>query len=520
MKLTQFFGVLLAVSALRAQTMSQPQTATLTQPTPTPYAVVSRDANSALWQRTSYGKAPDGTIITNLHQYTELATGLNFKNPQTGQWQPSSEIIAISVDGTSASAINGQHQAFFPGDISSGNIKLVTPDGQVMQSQPVGLAYFDGTNSVVFALVTNSTGAILPPGNLVIYTNAFAGLNADLLYKYTKAGFEQDVVLREQPPDPSTLGLNSAQTRLQVLTEFVSAPQPTVTAVTVPTDAGNLENDNLNFGTMRMVRGKAFLLGTNSPSVSVEKRWLTLSGRQFLIEETPIVSLATAIDDLPPFVSQAGTGVKPVISKNLILPPQRLVKTSPGKQSMRVAKIQAATSGLVLDYQEISGLDSDDFTFQSGTTYYVSDTFSPQANLYLQGGVVIKYAPSESYGIAVDLCGTLICQTDPFHPAIFTEKDDNSVGETISGSTGTPVVSSAEALAFDVNNPPNNIENAIFRYCSIGVGYEDGPVGLVGNCQFFIAPLRSEMLPAGPCLWRTACSTTSIRRCFQALVPV
>jgi hypothetical protein len=225
----------------------------------------------------------------------------------------------------------------------------------------------------------------------------------------------------------------------------------------------------------------AFLIGNNSPSVVVEKRWLTFNGRQFLIEEVPIVSIATAIDSLPPFVSQAGAGTKPVVSKNLVLPPQRLVRDIP--KTRFLAQAAPPSRGLILDYQEISGFDYDDFTFQADTTYYISGVFSPQANLYLQSGAVIKIAPSGMYG-AIDLCGTLICQTDPYHPAIFTEKDDNSIGETIDGSTGNPVVSSAEALMFDVNYPPNYIENASFRYCHIGVDYAAGPSGIVRNCQF------------------------------------
>ena len=250
--------------------------------------------------------APDGNYVPHIHRYVQLETGLN--HLVGGTYVPSSDQIELSLDGTSASATNGQHQAYFPADIYNGVIKLVTPDGKTLESQPIGLSYFDGSNSVFLATLTNSTGAILPSGNQVIYTNAFCGLHADLLYTYSKAGFEQNVIFRQQPPQPGVLGLNSQSTTLDMMTEFFNSPQPKVAATSVPTAAGNLEDDNLSFGVMQMGRGKAFLLGTNSPTVEVNKQWLALNGRQFLVEEVPVVSIAKQIDSLPLFGASRSRG--------------------------------------------------------------------------------------------------------------------------------------------------------------------------------------------------------------------
>src|SRR5579859_5245879 len=319
--------ILLFNFTLQAQTAGQAPAGTSALPAPTPYVILSQGANHNVWQRTTYEQAPDGSIVSHLHEYTELATGLN--HWVNGQWAASTEEIEISANGSSASGTNCQHQVYFPGDVYNGVIKLVEPDAQTLESEPIGLALSDGSNSVLIATATNSTGAILPSGNQVIYTNAFAGLNADLLYTYTKAGAEQDIILREQPPDPAVLGLNPATTRIQVLTEFFNPLQPVVTATTVPTAAGNLEDDYLSFGAMQMGHGKVFLIGADSPAVGVNKRWVVLAGRQFLIEEVPIVSVANAIDSLPPFVSQAGNRTRPIASKSLTLPPHRLTHTSP-----------------------------------------------------------------------------------------------------------------------------------------------------------------------------------------------
>lgn len=61
-------------------------------PPPTQFRVVSRGANHQVWQRETYEQAPDGTIIPHIHKYTELASGLNYKDAN-GQWQESKEEI-------------------------------------------------------------------------------------------------------------------------------------------------------------------------------------------------------------------------------------------------------------------------------------------------------------------------------------------------------------------------------------------------------------------------------------------
>lgn len=167
----------------QAQNVASQSSAAKIIPAPTPYAAVGKDANSTVWQRTVYELDPSGNVIPKTHSYTEVATGLHFQ--KNGQWLDSQEQINILPNGT-ASATQGQHQAYFPGNIYNGQIELVTPDGKQLYSQPLCLTYFDGTNSVVIAELTNSIG-LVAGNNQVIYPNAFTGFSADLRYTYTKA---------------------------------------------------------------------------------------------------------------------------------------------------------------------------------------------------------------------------------------------------------------------------------------------------------------------------------------------
>jgi hypothetical protein len=71
-------------------------------PAPTPYQIVERGANHQVWERTVYEPGPNGTVIGRKHHYTEIATALNVKDSQTGQWQPANAAIDLLPDGTGA----------------------------------------------------------------------------------------------------------------------------------------------------------------------------------------------------------------------------------------------------------------------------------------------------------------------------------------------------------------------------------------------------------------------------------
>ena len=440
MKIPIIAIVLLAIGSVGLQ--AQTPTTAATQgnvPTPTDYQIVQQDGNSRVWQREIYEQEPNGQIVARPHQFTELATGLNYKD-STGQWQPSKEEIDIQSDGTLA-ATQGQHQVYFPGNIYGGELELVQPDGVQLHSCPVGLSYDDGSNTMLIAVLTNSIGQLVG-SNQVIYTNAFVGLDADLLYTYTKAGLEQDVVLREQPPTPASLNLNPETTRLQVLTEFLNPPQPSQTTSTLPEQAGlALTDDTLDFGAMQMVPGKAFRLGEDTPSARVGKSWVTLQGRQFLVEEVPLAALAEQLDALPaPTAQTASTAKACVISRNLVLPPQHLAKS--GVQPLKLARTRISRKpGVVLDYLTVNS-SLTNYTFRGDTTYYISGKNYIYGTNTFEGGAVLKYATNSSINMQAS-SGTLryptiIWKGSSYRPVIFTAKDDNSVGDAISGSTGSP----------------------------------------------------------------------------------
>lgn len=441
------------------------------------YAVTERGADYAVHQKTTL---ENGT--NRVHKYTELATGLNYTNASGQLVESKEEIDALPQGG--AAATQGRHQAYFPGDIYQGVIEVVTPDGLHLKSRPMGISYDDGTNTVLIAVLTNSVG-VLVGSNQVVYPNAFAGLKADLRYTYRKGGFEQDIVLREQPPAPESFGLSSQNTRLQMLTEFFNAPEPGQARMKARRQNG-MTDTTLTFGKMQMVQGNAFSIGDpaqNRPKARnnpVYKSWQRLAGRTFLVEELPVQTIAAELEQLPvpasaaTTVSSANAALHKVSATRLLPPPTRIVES--GTNTVQLAKADLHyKSGVVLDYDEID-TGTGDFTFETGQTYYISSGglyFSGTTTI--EGGTVIKF-PEDGWGGIY--CANVVCTTTPYNPAVFTSANDNSVGDTIDGSSGSPAEGGNNYLGGNFTE----LNHCWFNYA--GTAIWSGGSCIFNDCQF------------------------------------
>src|SRR5262249_41031305 len=128
--------IFLTAITLHAQTNASPQDIT--------YSVASRDANTRVWAGTNYSQDASGAWVTNVHSYTELATGVCYTN-ESGQWLDSVEAISVMPDG-SAQAVQGLHKAYFPADIYDGVLEVIASGGtNHLYSRPLGVSYDDGS---------------------------------------------------------------------------------------------------------------------------------------------------------------------------------------------------------------------------------------------------------------------------------------------------------------------------------------------------------------------------------------
>jgi len=459
---------------------------------PSAYQVVNRDANSRVWERQVVTRTASGQATTNIQRYTELATGLNYKDTN-GQWVASRPQITLTPRG-GAEAIQGQHKVYFPPDIYNAPLEVVTPDGKHLRSRPLFLGYDDGKLRVMIAQLKHSIGTLVN-SNQMMYPDAFTDIKADLLCTYRKSGFECDIIFREQPSRPESFGLDSSASTIQLFTEFYDTADPKPSDTLMDWDFG-LVDSTLKFGALTMGHGKAFATSTTGSSSSspVYKTWAHLQGRTFLIEELPLPNIKNELASLPP---PAGNG-KPsrhIASANRILPPSP--QFAPETNQIQVASIDLNKEpGVVLDWSEVVG-GADSYTFTSGMTYLVNGPVGLGCSVVFEGGAVIKYTDQADWGIELDCDPSFPSDTD--QRVIFTSMNDDSVGDPIETSTGNPTTMNNVTYlqaAYTVENvemhyagtgiviaDPAQVTGSRFFDCNQSISMDHGDINIL-NCLF------------------------------------
>jgi hypothetical protein len=439
------------------------------------HVIGARDAHSREWLTVTTVKDPDGQTRKQTRlAYVELATGLHYQ--ENGQWKETQEKIEPSPNG--AVALRGPHKLTFAGNLAApGAIEMETPDGKQLRSHVLGLSYYDAASrqTVLIAEVRDSRGRIVG-NNQVVYGDAFYGLKADVRYTYTRAGIEQDVILREQPPRPETFGFNPETTRLQVLTEFLSPPEPGKDRRTWQLSSGtDMVDENLDFGVMKIGNGRAFSTSQDNHhgsvgQISVAKQWLIQGGRQLLLEEVALPDIEKQLRELPraagtgPIVKNLEGSVLNVVSADRLLPSPR--QTAVVSRRMEIARLSDPSPGLVLDYISLNG-GYGSYTFTNGTTYFVTGPVGISGTATFQGGTVIKFTNEVATTISVYAVN---CQTSSYRPAFFTSMDDNTVGDIIDGSTGTPNSDlSATGITIQGSSYSATLQNLRFSYLAQGI---------------------------------------------------
>ena len=343
----------LAVSSVAAQTIGS-----RTQP-----VIVDQGPHHNLWQYQTYEPGPDGKPVAKIHQYRELASGLNYLNG--GKWTASIEKIDVFPGG--AVAQHGQTRIIFANDINTATaIDMQTSDGQRLRSHILGLMYSDSSTgkAVIIARLQDAEGELVAD-NQVLYPNAFEGVKADVRYNYRLEGNEQDVILREQPPTPEAYGMNSATTELEVITEFEDPPSQITAGMS---GTGASDDQQIRWGGTSLGESKAFNLGGEPVETPVSKQFIQMDGRHFLLEKVSVQAIESALKKLPEQASNARR-LSEMASVHVAFPKAPARKST--SQSMRLAIGAVPDKGYVLDYSTLSG-NVTNFTFQGDSTYFIS----------------------------------------------------------------------------------------------------------------------------------------------------
>ncbi len=437
------FAVLLLPLALNAQVT--PTSVDTVAAVVAPYQVVAAGPHERTWQSVSL----DAAGRTNVHSFVELATGLNYFNDATGKWEESQPRFEVTKDGH-AIARKGQHQVNLAGDINSGgSVSLLMPDGQQLLSNPMGLSFKDlaSGKNVLLGEVTNCIGELVA-SNVVLYPNAFDTLKAAIRYTYTRDGFEQDVILYENPGSPADYGLDPATTVLEMYSEFHNPPAPQSSREATTDNV--TEDQTLDFGKMQIGHGKAYFLKDDTfKSADVVKTWASIDDRIFLIESVPY-------QDVQPMLQKMELGKGQVASRSAKDRKGLVASLRSREQTMKVASITPGrmkpSSGVVLDYSTLNTSQTN-YTFKCDTTYFISGNISLfGSNTVFEGGTVLKYTNN----VTLTVSTPITWQGSAYRPVVLTARDDATVGESITPSNPLSGYYAATALNLDANTANTN----------------------------------------------------------------
>ncbi|MDE3098333.1 MAG: cadherin-like domain-containing protein, partial [Verrucomicrobiota bacterium] len=493
-------------------------------PSPTAWGVVARGANHNTWERTEYELGPDGTARPRIGRYVELTTGLNFKDKNGQWTPSKEEIdllpdgsAAALGGGTKAWFSSEISQGGVRVETPDGMTLRDEPVALVMEDGKNSVIIGVITNSVGELAARNEAiypNAFAGVGASVEYVYRLSGLEQDVVLQSqlpdpqslglstsSRVEVVSEFWTTNEPEE--TVGAVDAESGLSDTTLKFGG------TVFVPGRA------------YAASAGAAVGGGFHRGGARVYKSWLDVpeadgSTAHFLVEELPYSKVAPLLEGLPA-VSKAGGvkgaelaragslkdllaelgkgrsevtvapgGGKPkVVFRDLLGAPRAVSYDKKGSSETRhlvsydkrgdsetrhlvsydkkggsetchLVSYENEKPGVVVDYQTVSGSVTN-YTFQGDTTYEVSGPFSISGTARFEGNTVIKY--DAGVGASLDV-NQVVCETGPYRPAIFTASDDNTVGEQISGSSGSPSGYYADP-ALSVNTGGNTYETEL-----------------------------------------------------------
>lgn len=524
----QPFGAFVLAGLLAAVFVLPAGAATLDQAAADSTKASSRVVGIGPDHRVIERQVDDGRGGTRVSRYTELATGLHrpVDDGQGGvQWVETEEKFELVEGGAIA---RGQHTVRINGDFTAAEVVDLELGGQRFRSRLLGLAMTDMSTgqSVLIAEPQACVGELIAP-NVILFRGALAGPgDFDVRYMFTRAGFSQDVICRSRLPEPREYGLDNCWTRLEVWS-VVAAPEPTSReprlakpeeALLPMLDAG-LSDETVRWGALRLGPGRAFTLGREERTdldgeFVVAKDLVDVEQTRFLVEKVDYVDVEEELQKLPVAAAKAGAanqgqaGVGHASRREALVAALRqdrdrraqqraqALPAGPQKPAFQIAALRSNGAspgsgvdpgrepGFVFDYQLVNA-NTNGTIFKKDTTYFVTGSYSCSGVTTIEGSCVIKMtngATTTSGRLAI--LGPLKCETGRYTPANFTSWNDNTAGETIAGSGGSPTNWYGIYLDFSGNTNVVDLHDVRFRHAYYGLKTDSSSQLTVRHSQF------------------------------------
>jgi hypothetical protein len=454
-----------------------------------------------------------GASITN--QYTTLQPGISYWSDEEASWLPSSDQIELQENGAklNASAMKVRFAANH-NDVNGG-LEFTLPDGRAIKLKTIGIALTDRStsDSVWIGELKDSNGLLDPAGNSITYPDAFSGCRADIRVTTGIGQFQSDVILRERIAAPESFNLNPETTDLDVWHLLIESPTPQIRELPISRSGGFIDRDQqLEFGEMIFAPGTAFLLGTNGVPLSTAHGRLRVakdffedpdSHAKYLIEHVPYAEAVVHLNYLPKReearvdrdeILKRLTRARSMATKGARRKPTSLASNSevlPAKaidgRERKVAAIRRVSlsnePGFMMDYTVVKAATN--FTFVGSSTYLVTNAITLASTTTIEGGTVVKFNAYTNSAPVINVNGSVVCNTTLYAPATFTSKDDNSIGDSISGSTGSPTNCYGwyHLLFTSTNTTALDIHDIHTRFAYIGLGFQGTNSVVLANVQ-------------------------------------
>lgn len=393
----------------------------------------------------------DGQTNYYTNTFTQIGSGLNYFDVDQNAYVPSTSAIELFESG--ALYRQGQYKLSFSPNINNpnGNLHWYPSADKHIVIRTIGIAVTDEAtgDSIWLGQVKDAQG-FLTASNEVTWVSCFDQIDADVRVSVNPYGFLNDIVLHEKAGNPGNF---QGPVRIEAWHQIIAGPEPELEAGAIPRSAGKFDADTqLKFGPMMIGSGTAFLVGTNQ-QVLAETGGLPIrvskdyfidpdSGSRFLIEGIPLSAAENQMQTLP--ASKGARKLDPKDRERLQAARRQSQKrrrpiallNTPTSETRKVAAITRQSvperSGLLLDFQSL--VTTSNKVLQGDTTYVVATNTAVNLTgaTVLEPGCVIKfgqYNPANSTPI-INILGTLDCQTRPYCPAVFTSREDRTVGET------------------------------------------------------------------------------------------
>jgi hypothetical protein len=403
---------------------------------------------------------PSPSANTPPKHFVEVASGMNYWNPASKSWQPSAAFFQPTPDGSALVANQVQHRVRLNDDLYvAGAVNVTLPDGLTISSSPVAIVLFDAASgqSAIVATLTN-TPATQVSSNQVVYPDAFVGACADVSYSIDRGAFSQDIVFTGRF-DPEAYGFPTNTTRIQILTELYSVPQPDLlvqpvyvegnAAVRKAMASPDLMDESIGFENFVFGAGRAYAFPSpdepEGAGAAVAKEFVrTADGRTFLVETVDYKYLAKGLLALPECRPPNGTArlypknerrklyaALPAFSSIRRASIERKVPASQGPQ--KVASVNHA-KGVIIDYiANIGGSLTGNILFAANTNYFVNGAVFCNGPTTIEAAV-FKYPTNGTPYIQLN--NTVTWKTSAYRPAVFTAVDDDTIGDSFASVSG------------------------------------------------------------------------------------